>query len=192
MIELPGWAQSLSLIAGVEWPTGNEDEMWGLGGDWRTAAAALEDIVPDIIDAKNASMAAYPEGDGVEEMIAAFDSLISGDGSDKDQSLPKLAEYFENIGDSAYNTGTEIEYTKLMYISSLALLAAEIAAAWIWPPTAPLVQGAAIALTRVAVRILGQRVVQAIARALTKLIANRVVNFLLRHVAIDTIIGTMQ
>ncbi|MFI2232485.1 WXG100-like domain-containing protein [Nocardia testacea] len=188
MIELWGPLQHLAWLAGVEWPQGNEDEMWALGGDWRTAADELDDIVADIIEAKRASLHAYPEGDGVTEMIAAFDSLISGDGSDKDQSVPKLAGYFRDLGQSAYDTGTEIEYTKLMYISSLVLLAAEIAAAWIFPPTAPAVQAAAVALTRFAVRILGQRVMQAIFR----IVANKFVGFMLRHVAIDTILGTIQ
>ncbi|MEU2136640.1 hypothetical protein, partial [Nocardia rhamnosiphila] len=188
MIELWGPLQHLAWLAGVEWPQGNEDEMWALGGDWRTAADELDDTVADIIEAKRASLHAYPEGDGVTEMIAAFDSLISGDGSDSDQSVPKLADYFRQLGTSAYDTGTEIEYTKLMYISSLVLLAAEIAAAWIFPPTAPAVQAAAVALTRFAVRILGQRVMQAIFR----LVANKFVGFLLRHVAIDTILGTIQ
>lgn len=188
MIELWGPLQHLAWLAGVEWPQGNEDEMWALGGDWRTAADELDDIVADIIEAKRASLHAYPEGDGVTEMIAAFDSLISGDGSDSDQSVPKLAGYFRQLGTSAYDTGTEIEYTKLMYISSLVLLAAEIAAAWIFPPTAPAVQAAAVAITRVAVRILGQRVMQAIFR----LVSNKFVSFLLRHVAIDTVLGTIQ
>lgn len=188
MIELWGPLQHLAWLAGVEWPQGNEDEMWALGGDWRTAADELDDIVGDIIEAKRASLHAYPEGDGVTEMVAAFDSLISGDGSDADQSVPKLAGYFRDLGKSAYDTGTEIEYTKLMYISSLGLLAAEIAAAWIFPPTAPAVQAAAVAITRVAVRILGQRVVQAIFR----LVANKFAGFVLRHVAIDTILGTLQ
>ncbi|MGW5385210.1 WXG100-like domain-containing protein, partial [Nocardia sp. NPDC003963] len=188
MIEIWDWAKHLAILAGVEWPEGNEDEMWGLGGDWRSAADSLDDIVADIIEAKRASLYAYPEGDGVTEMVAAFDSLISGDGSENDQSVPKLAEYFRQLGDSAYSTGTEIEYTKLMYLSSLALLAAELAAAWIFPPTAPAVSAAAVAITRIAVRILGQRVMQAILR----IVGRKFVQFMLRHVAIDTILGTLQ
>ncbi|MGW0183532.1 WXG100-like domain-containing protein, partial [Nocardia sp. NPDC003345] len=188
MIDIPGWAQHLAILAGVEWPEGNEDEMWGLGGDWRAAGDELDDIVADIIEAKRASLHAYPEGDGVTEMIKAFDSLISGDGSDSDQSVPKLADSFRQLGDAAYNTGTEIEYTKLMYLSSLALLAAEIAAAFIFPPAAPAVQAAAVAVTRLAVRLLLQRVLQTILR----IASNRFVKFLLRHMAIDTILGTLQ
>ncbi|WP_433577966.1 hypothetical protein [Nocardia brasiliensis] len=192
MIELPGWLEWLEPIVGMEWPEGNEDQMWALAQDWHTAAADLRTILGDIDAAKSASLTAYPAGEGVEEMIKGFDSLRSGDGSEKDQSLEKLATLFDQIGESANSVGTEIEYAKLMYWSSLGLLAAELAAAWLFPPTAPAVEAAAIGLTRVAVRIIGQRVVAAIIRHVGKLVASKFAKFMLRHVAIDTMLGTLQ
>ncbi|WP_280453954.1 hypothetical protein, partial [Nocardia brasiliensis] len=192
MIELPGWLEWLEPIVGMEWPEGNEDQMWALAQDWHTAAAELRTILGDIDAAKSASLTAYPVGEGVEEMIKGFDSMRSGDGSEKDQSLEKLATLFDQIGESANSVGTEIEYAKLMYWSSLGLLAAELAAAWLFPPTAPAVEAAAIGLTRVAVRIIGQRVVAAIIRHVGKLVASKFAKFMLRHVAIDTMLGTLQ
>ncbi|WP_433661709.1 hypothetical protein ACQPW1_05780 [Nocardia sp. CA-128927] len=192
MIELPGFLEWLEPIVGMEWPEGNEDQMWALAQDWHTAAADLRTILSDIDAAKNASLTAYPVGEGVEEMIKGFDSMRSGDGSDKDQSLNKLAELFDQIGESANGVGTEIEYAKLMYWSSLGLLAGELAAAWLFPPTAPAVEAAAIGLTRIAVRIIGERVVSAIIRHAGKLVASKLAKFLLRHVAIDTMLGTLQ
>ncbi|WP_043682577.1 hypothetical protein, partial [Nocardia vulneris] len=192
MIELPGWLEWLEPIVGMEWPEGNEDQMWALAQDWHTAAADLRTILGDIDAAKSASLTAYPAGEGVEEMIKGFDSMRSGDGSEKDQSLEKLATLFDRIGESANSVGTEIEYAKLMYWSSLGLLAAELAAAWLFPPTAPAVEAAAIGLTRVAVRIIGQRVVAAIIRHVGKLVASKFAKFMLRHVAIDTMLGTVQ
>ncbi|WP_039822474.1 hypothetical protein [Nocardia testacea] len=99
----------------------------------------------------------YNDGEGLTERIAA-------------QAIRLRHRYRDRI-------------TKLMYISSLVLLAAEIAAAWIFPPTAPAVQAAAVALTRFAVRILGQRVMQAIFR----IVVNKFAGSMLRHVAIGTI-----
>ncbi|WP_415842838.1 hypothetical protein, partial [Nocardia ninae] len=192
MIELPGWLEWLEPIVGMEWPEGNEDQMWALAQDWHTAADELRAVLFDIDAAKSASLTAYPVGEGVEEMIKGFDSMRSGDGSDQDQSVQKLAELFDQIGESAHSVGTEIEYAKLMYWSSLGLLAAELAAAWLFPPTAPAVQAAAIGITRVAVRIIGQRVVAAIIRHVGKLVASKFAKFMLRHVAIDTVLGTLQ
>ncbi|MGK8520579.1 hypothetical protein ACRS6B_02990 [Nocardia asteroides] len=193
-IELPAALKYLEPIVGMEWPEGNEDQMWALGGDWRTAASELRSVIPDIEAAKSASMTAYPSGDGYEEMVKAFDSLLTFSGSNPkdDQTLSELADYFKEIGDGAYDVGTEIEYGKLMYWSSLALLAAELAASFFSGPFKPAVDAAAIALTRLAVRIIGQRLVQAVIQRVGRIVANRFVNFLLRHVAIDTILGTMQ
>ncbi|MFC8527917.1 hypothetical protein [Nocardia sp. NPDC057227] len=187
MIELPGYLRWLEPVVGMEWPEGNEDEMWALAEDWRTAARELTAAIADIEAAKAAALKAYPHGDGVDDMRRGFDSMIEGD-----QSVAKLSELFGQVGDSAYGVGTEIEYAKLMYWSSLALLAGELAAAWLWPPTAPAVQAVAIGLTRIAVRILGQRVVQAIIRHVGKLAASKFAQFMLRHVAIDTVLGTVQ
>ncbi|MGY2062097.1 hypothetical protein ACW9HQ_45075, partial [Nocardia gipuzkoensis] len=103
-----------------------------------------------------------------------------------------LASLFDEVGSSAHGVGTEIEYMKLMYWSSLAMLAGELAAAWIFPPTAPAVEAAAIAATRIAVRIIGERVVAAIIRQVGKLVASRIVKFLLRHVLLNTVLATVQ
>ncbi|WP_156371328.1 hypothetical protein, partial [Nocardia arizonensis] len=192
MIELPSGLHWLSVLAGMEWPEGNEHEMWSMAGDWRTAAADLREIVDDIYAAKDAAHKAYPHGEGAEDMLKAFDSLARGDGGDKDQSLNKLADFFDQVGESVYQTGTEIEYTKIMFYSSLGLLAAELAAAWLFPPTAPAVEAAAIGATRIAARIITGRVIAAIIRAVAKAAATRLVKFIARHVVIDTVIGTLQ
>ncbi|MGW5313596.1 WXG100-like domain-containing protein, partial [Nocardia thailandica] len=191
-MELPSGLHWLSILAGMEWPEGDEDGMWGMAGDWHTAADGLRAIIDDIDAAKAAAHKAYPQGEGVEDMLKAFESLARGDGGDKDQSIQKLATLFDQVGDSVYQTGTEIEYTKLMFYSSLLLLAAEIAAAWIFPPTAPAVEAAAIGATRIAARVLTGRVIAAILRNVAKAAATRLVKFLARHVAIDTVLGTLQ
>ncbi len=187
MIELPDELSWLKIVAGMEWPEGDETEMWALAQDWRTAAEELRKIIPDLDDAKTASLKAYPSGEGVAEMTKALDSMRVGD-----QSLGKLAEYFDLVGESVDGVAMEIEYTKMMFWTSLLLLAAELAAAWLFPPTALLVEGAAIIATRIAVRILGERATAAIIRWMTKVAANTIIKFLARHVVIDTALGTMQ
>ncbi|MFE6923270.1 T3SS effector HopA1 family protein, partial [Nocardia sp. NPDC057663] len=193
MAELPAELAWLKYPAGMEWPEGEEEQLWGLAGDWKQAAAELREILDDIDAAKAASLTAYPVGKGVEEMIKGFDSMRSGDGSEKDQSLEKLAEYFEAVGKSAYDAGTEIEYTKIMFVSSLALLAAEIALCWIPPtPASPGLQAFAIAMTRVAVRLLGQTLTRALVRIARQAVIKTILKFLARHVAIDLTLGTLQ
>ncbi|WP_427905536.1 hypothetical protein [Nocardia sp. FBN12] len=171
----------------MEWPEGNEDEMWAMAEDWRTAADGLRGLVDDVDAAKAAAFKAYPQGEGVEDMLKAFEGMARGD-----QSVTKLAELFDVLGDSVYQTGTEIEYTKIMFLSSLGLLALEIAAAWVFPPTAPAVQAAAVGVTRVIARGIFGRVLAAILRHGAKATITRVLKFIGQHVAIDTALGTLQ
>ncbi|MFD4354892.1 hypothetical protein ACFWPX_20215 [Nocardia sp. NPDC058518] len=186
-LELPSGLEWLKYIVGMEWPHGNEDDMWAMAGDWATAADGLREILDDIDAAKAAALKAYPVGDGVDDMITAFDSMRTGD-----QSLEKLAEFFDQVGETVNSTGTEIEYTKLMFYSSLALLAAEIIAAWIFPPTAPAIEALAISITRVVVRLIGERAAAWIIRNVARFAATKIVSFMARHVLIDTVLGTMQ
>ncbi|MEV4240063.1 hypothetical protein AB0J47_33355, partial [Nocardia sp. NPDC049737] len=187
MAELPGYLKWLEWVAGSDWPAGDPDGMWGLAEDWRAAATGLRDILPDIRDAKTASLKAYQDGDGIEAIIANFDSYLEGP-----QSLEMLARDFEKLADSATSVGTEIEYGQLMLITSLALLAAEIAIAWIFPPTAPAEEALAIAGTRVAIRIIAKRIMDKIVEIVAKFLGRRLAEFLVRHIAIDTVLGTVQ
>ncbi|WP_084161189.1 hypothetical protein [Nocardia sp. BMG51109] len=188
MAELPGWLTWLEWVAGSEWPDGDPDRMWnGVAQPWREAAEGLREISDDILDAKVASLNAYPSGAGIEEITKAFDQLMHGK-----SSVEELAKNFDLIAESAYQVGTEIEYTQLMFITSLGLLAAEIAAAWIWPPTAPAVQATAIAFTRIGLRMLSEALQQAVRRIVTKMIPSATLKFMARHVAIDTALGLMQ
>ncbi|MFI1239765.1 WXG100-like domain-containing protein, partial [Nocardia salmonicida] len=189
-IDIPGWLQHLELIAGMEWPEGNEDKMWDLGEDWRTAARELESVISDIEAAKSASIKAYPAGEGFTEMVNAFDSLLQP--GKEDRTLKTLAKYFKDTGDGTYQVGTEIEYAKLMYISSLALLAAEMAASLLAGPFKLGLDAAAIAATRIACRFIASRLMSAVIRAVGKIAANAVVKFIFKHIMIDTAIGTMQ
>lgn len=186
-IDIPGELQWLGWIAGSDWPDGDEDKMWAIGDDWRTAAAELRDLLPDLRAAKKATIDAYPWGDGVEAMTKALDQLDHGP-----ESLEHLAEILDFVAESADGLGTEIEYTKTLIISSLGMLAVEIAAAWLFPPTAPLAEALAVAATRVAVRLLGERAVSAIARFAAKTGIAALTKFAAKHMAFSTVLGAGQ
>ncbi|WP_433671989.1 hypothetical protein ACQP06_10200 [Nocardia sp. CA-136227] len=186
-IDIPGELEWLGWVAGSDWPDGDEDDMWGIGGDWRTAAAELRELLPDLRAAKTATIDAYPWGDGLEAMTKALDALDHGP-----ESLEHLAEILDAVAESADGLGTEIEYTKILIISSLAMLAVEIAAAWLFPPTAPLSEALAIGATRVAVRLLGERAVSAIARFAAKTGLAALTRFTAKHVVFSTVLGAGQ
>ncbi|MFE3753455.1 hypothetical protein ACFXO9_04025 [Nocardia tengchongensis] len=186
-ITIPGELEWLGWIAGSDWPDGDEDKMWGIGGDWRTAAADLRDLLPELQAARQATIDAYPWGDGLDAMVEALDQLDHGP-----DSLEHLAEILDAVAESADGLGTEIEYTKILIISSLAMLAVEIAAAWLFPPTAPLAETLAIGATRVAVRLLGERAVSAIARFAAKTGLAALTKFAAKHVVFSTVLGAGQ
>ncbi|MEU1428736.1 hypothetical protein ABZ412_16825 [Nocardia sp. NPDC005746] len=186
-IDIPGELEWLGWVAGSDWPDGDEDDMWGIAGDWRTAATELRELLPDLRAAKTATIDAYPWGDGLEAMTKALDALDHGP-----ESLEHLAEILDAVAESADGLGTEIEYTKILIISSLAMLAVEIAAAWLFPPTAPLSEALAIGATRVAVRLLGERAVSAIARFAAKTGVAALTRFAAKHVVFSTVLGAGQ
>ncbi|MTK31237.1 hypothetical protein GL305_14965 [Nocardia seriolae] len=186
-IDIPGELQWLGWVAGSAWPQGDEDAMWGIAADWGAAARQLRDLLPELEAAKKATVAAYPWGDGLDAMVAALDKLDSGP-----QSIEALADILDQVAEAADGLGTEIEYTKIMMLSALAMLAVEIALAWLFPPTAPAEEAAATVATRIAVRILGERAVSAIARYAGKLGIAALARFLAKHVAMSTVLGACQ
>ncbi len=179
--------QKLGWVAGSAWPEGDEDKMRALADDWRTAAAELRDLLPDLAATRNATINAYPWGRGVEEMSKSLDKLDHGP-----QSIEKLAEIFDKIAESADAMGSEIEYTKWMIYSSLGLLAIELALA-LWNPfTAPLQQAMSIAATRLGIRMLAQRVLHKIESEIVRRLLVGLLKFTAQHVAISTAIGAGQ
>jgi len=190
VIEFPSWLDWLGAAVGMEWPQGNEDQMWAMAGDWRTAASGLRTIVGDVEAARTATLDAYKDGKGSDSMAGAFDAVINKN-ADK-SSLPDLADFFDQVGDSVDGTGTQIQYTKLMFYTTLTVTAAEIASVWIFPPSAPAEEAGIIVETRVAVRVMLRRAMAAIEDRLAKLIGARMAKFLLRHVIIGGLMGLLQ
>ncbi|WP_280411225.1 hypothetical protein, partial [Nocardia asiatica] len=142
-IYLPEGLQWLAWVAGTTWPKGDEDAAWAASEAWRTASKELEALLAGIDEAAQATVAAYPQGEGGAAMGARYDVLRTGD-----QSLETLAKLMSTVGDSAFDMGTEIQATKITVIVTLAWLALEILWAWLFPPTAPAVEAAAITTTR--------------------------------------------
>ncbi|MCC3333039.1 WXG100-like domain-containing protein [Nocardia abscessus] len=142
-IYLPEGLQWLAWVAGTTWPKGDEDAAWAASEAWKTASKELEALLAGIDEAEQATVAAYPQGEGGAAMGARYDVLRTGD-----QSLEALAQLMSTVGDSAFDMGTEIQATKITVIVTLAWLALEILWAWLFPPTAPAVEAAAITTTR--------------------------------------------
>ena len=148
-LELPPELRWLGWIAGTAWPDGDEDAMWALSDAWKAAAQALSALEPDVVTAKSDTEKAYPAGAGADSMGAKFDDLIDGE-----HSVKTLAEMLQEVADSTFDMGTQLQATKLTIILSLAWLAAEIIWAWTFPPTAPAVEAGAIATTRSVLKII--------------------------------------
>ncbi|WP_280273824.1 hypothetical protein [Nocardia wallacei] len=115
-------------------------------------------------EAKRATEQAYSDGEAAVAMGQRFDALRTGD-----QSLESLAELLQTISDSAFDMGTQLQGIKITVIVSLAALALEIIWAWLFPPTAPAVEAAAISSTRSFLRVFEDVVQNAITKLASKL-----------------------
>src|SRR5437762_13575241 len=120
-IEIPGYLQWVSYLAGSEWPQGDETAMFRIGDDWRSSASDLSALIPDLNRVRSETLSVLM-GETADAADAQFQMLFDGD-----YSVDKLAEAMTAIGDLADGAGTEIEYTKLQILTSLAIAAAEIA-----------------------------------------------------------------
>ncbi|MBF4995709.1 hypothetical protein IRT45_00895 [Nocardia sp. BSTN01] len=161
---LPPPVRPIAWVAGASWPDGDEDKMWAVSRAWEQASKDLAAQVPGIESAKNAAMAAFPAGDAADQIGKLFDVFLQGD-----QSLATLAESFKTIGDSTFDVGTELQSAKINIIVSLCILLVEIAWAWLFPPTAPAVEAAAIGTTRSIVKFIADALQNALERAWAKL-----------------------
>ncbi|MGV9674399.1 WXG100-like domain-containing protein [Nocardia sp. NPDC003482] len=163
-LDLPHGLRWLAWVAGTTWPDGDEDAMWKVSAAWKTASEDLKALLAEVDEAERKTMAAYPDGRAAEEMGKLFDQLRTGD-----QSIESLAELLHTVSDSTFDMGTELQSTKITVIVSLAWLAAEILWAWLFPPTAPAVEAAAISTTRSFLRVFEDFVANAIEKLAGKL-----------------------
>ncbi|MFI9504725.1 hypothetical protein [Nocardia sp. NPDC052566] len=147
MIEIPQDLQWLGWLVGVDLPEGDEDLLFAIGNAWSEAAKAIAAQVDPLTQARRKARGAYRDGVGAETISALFTDLLDGDGS-----LATLAADYDELGSAAFDFGTTVQAAKLMMIVSYAMLAVEIIWAWLFPPTAPAVEAAAITGTRSTLR----------------------------------------
>ncbi|MFI5775522.1 hypothetical protein [Nocardia sp. NPDC051570] len=186
-IYLPPELQWLGWIAGSAWPQGDEDQMWALAQDWFTTAATVKEQLRPLDAVITTANEAYTQGSGSAAIDAALRKLVEGDGS-----IAQMAAMLGDMGDAAQSMGTEIQYMKIMIICTLAELAFEILLAWIFPPTAPAAEAAAVATARAILQAAYKYSLGAIEKGLAKLIGTRLANFLVRHMMVSTVLGTGQ
>lgn len=149
----------LTYVVGSEWPEGDEDKMFAMAQAWLNAADAMEkQLVPALGEVHNRAMLGYQAGQGHDAISLELRKLISGD-----NSIDQLAKDFQQVGTSTRHAATTLEETKLMIIVAISMLAAQIIGAWLWPPTAPAVEAAAIGATRAAVYRVTNRALDLIA-----------------------------
>ncbi|MBO0879099.1 MAG: hypothetical protein J2P17_01700 [Mycobacterium sp.] len=162
---LPPGLRWLGFVAGSSWPADNEDDYWNIADAWAVARDEIRTLLPggsatvNLGTVESLLPQAYPSGDGVHAILAAFNALGQGDGS-----LEDLADRMQLVVDAANQVGAKIQELKIMIIISLMLLAWEIMMAWLYPPTAPAAEAAAIGSTRLFIQEIAAQASAAIER----------------------------
>ncbi|MFF3572561.1 hypothetical protein ACFYXQ_32815 [Nocardia jiangxiensis] len=160
-LEMPQGLRWLGYLAGTAWPEGDEDKLFALAQDWHTAATDLQNLISAVQAACDTALDNY-SGSGREQMASQFEALLSGD-----QSVDAIAKNLQQIGDSVQDCGTQIEYTKLQVISTLAIMAAEIAwaLATLWGAFAvPAIEAEGAGILQIVGRALTNRLIAHAAR----------------------------
>ena len=119
-LQIPGPLQWVSYLVGSQWPKGDEDAMYRIGGEWGNRAEQLRELIPEL-NRMRAGTSAVLQGVTAGAADKQFALLFDGDAT-----VDKLAEAMAALGELAESTGKNIEYTKLQILTSLAIAAFEI------------------------------------------------------------------
>ncbi|NIH86209.1 hypothetical protein [Amycolatopsis granulosa] len=128
-IEIPDWLKPLaSIVAGQEWPEGNEDLLRVLRDGWAAAAQGAADVqrafvtlmeqTPNPPDGK-----VMWTGDGAKAFMDDAKKFVEGDKA----HFPSLQKVCQALSDACGDAANEVEYGKLMIIATLIITAAFIA-----------------------------------------------------------------
>ncbi|OHT81187.1 alpha/beta hydrolase [Mycobacteroides saopaulense] len=120
-ITIPGSLQWVAYLVGEEWPEGDEDAMKRLGSGWRTSSGELKDLVPDLNRIKEEIRASFT-GESAQAVDKVFSEWFSGD-----YAFDKLADAMDGLADLSDAHAMQVQYTKLMILTSLGIAAVEIA-----------------------------------------------------------------
>jgi hypothetical protein len=185
-ITIPSYLEWVAYLTGSEWPQGDEDAMRRIGDHWRTASGELTALVPDLNRVRSETMSVLM-GETADAAEEQFSMLFDGD-----YSVDKLSQAMSALGDLADGAGTEIEYTKLQIITSLAIAAAEISYALAAAPETfggsltliPPAEAATMLTVRQLVMMLLRQLIKKLGEAMTKTMVRRLLREAVQEIAI--------
>jgi hypothetical protein len=176
-LQIPSYLQWVSYLVGSEWPKGDEDAMFRIGNEWRARADDMTSLIPDLNRMRASTMTAL-QGLTAGEADDQFRLLFDGDAS-----VDKLAKAMAALGDLSDGTGKNIEYTKLLILTSLAIAAFEIS--WALAQTSvtggtsaaqiPVIEATTSAAIRQTVSILLRRIMTDLGNTMRKTMVQRIV-----------------
>ncbi|MGE2817467.1 hypothetical protein ACQI5H_20320 [Mycobacterium heidelbergense] len=119
-IEIPGYLQWVSYLAGSEWPDADEDGMWRIAQHWSNWSSELMALADGVnkVHAKTISVLVGETAAAADEQ---FKMVLHGE-----YSVDRLAEAMSAVGELCDKTGTSIEYAKISILASLGKAAVEI------------------------------------------------------------------
>src|SRR5882757_6786644 len=175
-LEMPSELDWLfKLLAGQEWPKGDEDKLRDLGRAWTEFSTSVQEISGEfepLFSTVTSNLSGQP--------AEAFKQFVT----QMHQQLPAMVDAGKQIAKLSSSTAQQVEYSKYMIIGQLVLLAAELAwaaanAFWTFGASEAMTP-AFIAATRLTVSMILRRLAMAI---LTGVVS---------QVALDIAIQTIQ
>jgi hypothetical protein len=193
-LQIPGSLQWLAYLTGSEWPKGDESAMFRIGEYWHESANELTSLIPEL-DQVRGETTTVLSGATADAAADNFRLLFDGD-----YSVDKLADAMSALGDLAKNAGTQIEYTKLQIITSLAIAGAEIAYAIACAPFTfgeslswiPPIEALTMAAVRLSVSQLLKRLAAALADALTLTAVKKLMKKVVEEAVEETVESLLQ
>src|SRR5215471_2618439 len=122
-LELPDWVRTTFLVVtGDGWPEADEDDLWALSHTWTQIGDVIYTLEQRIADPVRAARRTGWHGPTADVFTDAGDAFIGQGG----QQLTGLAHGARELADFIYDTGTNVQYMKIVVTGELLILAAQI------------------------------------------------------------------
>ncbi|GII24112.1 toxin glutamine deamidase domain-containing protein [Planosporangium mesophilum] len=170
-LDAPGWMrEALEWVLGVDWPEGDEKQVWDTADLWFQAAQAL---VPPYQDASSAANDVVAGWGGLDTTVAAaFHAAWSKVGGNDQAAFAALSSVADGIGELTESCGCDIQAAKIETYVELGLLLIELAglaiAAACTFGTASAAAGPAMFATRMAIQQIFKRLMMKLLRTALK------------------------
>ncbi|HXV92388.1 MAG TPA: hypothetical protein VD813_03745, partial [Pseudonocardia sp.] len=107
------------IVTGDSWPESDEDELWRISASLHQFAGELRSYTDSVTGAGSGALTAF-RGPAADSLRVTLDQLA------RSGALAQIAAEVEGMAGDVYDIALQVQYTKIIIIGQLVILAAQI------------------------------------------------------------------